>query len=65
MSILFIRLYYKEARMSDPKNGNSGSDRERKSDRGGTIRGPLGDTAIGQRPTPNRPTPPKPQHPHK
>jgi hypothetical protein len=51
--------------MGNSNNGNSGSDHERKSDRGGSIRRPLGDTAIGQSPTPNRPAPPKPQHPHK
>lgn len=50
--------------MGNSNNGSSGSDRI-KSDRGGIIGVPLGDTSIGQRPAPNRPTPPKPQHPHK
>lgn len=38
--------------MSNPNNGNSGSDRT-KSDRGSSITGqPMGDTSIGQRPIP-------------
>lgn len=49
--------------MSDSNKGNP--NRNIKSDRGGVNGIPLGDTSVGQRPTPNRPTPPKPQHPHK
>lgn len=51
--------------MGDKNKSNSGSGREIKSDRGGSVRRPLGDTTIGQSPTPNRPAPPLPQHPHK
>lgn len=62
MSTLFIRLYYKEVRMSDPKNGNSGSEDRRKSivesDQGGNNRS----TGRGRVSAPNRPAPPKPEY---
>lgn len=46
--------------MGNSKSSNS--DRNIRSDQGGTIRGSIGDAAIGQSPTTNRPAPPKPQH---
>ena len=48
--------------MSSPNSGNSDAGRRIKSDQGGSIGKPRGDTIIGQSPTPNRPKPPKPQH---
>lgn len=69
MCILLIRLYYKEVRMSDPKNGGTNSkDRGKpinESDQGASIRRPMGDTAIGQNPESTRKPPKPPHNPHK
>ena len=51
--------------MSDPKNSGKNSDRKDRSDKGGTIGRPMGDSAIGQNPE-STSKPPKPPHnPHK